>query len=407
MHADPVLLLKTWLLKAIIQELRGPQKRIQEVNMNSFRPSGDDKTLNCSLDKRLKTYLSAAGGISFVGGASVEGAVVGSTTPHTIGINQEVNIDFNLDGQIDYQIDHDRYVLTGGSVLDYLQVDKNDASSAANPLPIDNFGTFPLNGTSPNSDTEFLTFTNSFGDQGGYAVALKAGDLIGATGTGPAMFDGLVEGTRWDFQEGDSFLGTNTRIRANRLIDEDAGQIDAELQPSKPLTIPFGEQPEFPEIDDFVGNNGEVRYLGVRIDLNDAGHASFNNNANQYWYGWIGIRIDNEADATGTVTGWAYESTRGVSIVAGDVGIQTQAGDFDGDGDVDGRDFLQWQRGGSPNPLSSGDLTSWQNNYGAGNNLVANSTAVPEPGSILMTAVGGMCLLSGFMTRRFFIGRRS
>ena len=36
------------------------------------------------------------------------------------------------------------------------------------------------------------------------------------------------------------------------------------------------------------------------------------------------------------------------------------SGDFDGDGDVDGRDFLAWQR----NP-SVGSLTAWQNEYGA------------------------------------------
>jgi hypothetical protein len=55
----------------------------------------------------------------------------------------------------------------------------------------------------------------------------------------------------------------------------------------------------------------------------------------------------------------------------------TQPGDFDEDGDVDGRDFLEWQRGNSPNPLSSGDLSDWQNNYGAGS--LAATTAVPEP----------------------------
>lgn len=363
---------------------------------------------SASLDNRLKAYLTAAGGLGVVAASSAEAAVVSYATPQTIGINQEVNIDFNMDGQIDFQIDHDRVVLTGGSILDYLQVDKNDASSAENPLPIDNFATFPLNGTPANSDSEILTFTNSFGDQGGYAVGLKAGDVIGATGTSASgtMYNGLVEGTRWDFQEGDSFLGTGTRIRANRLIDEDQGQIDTALQPSKPLTIPFGPQPEFPELDDFIGTNGEVRYLGVRIDLNDAGHASFNNNADQYWYGWIGIRIDNEADATGTVTGWAYETTRGMSIVAGDVGEQSQAGDFDNDGDVDGRDFLVWQRGNSPAPLSAGDLAVWQTNYGVGS-MMASATAIPEPGSAIITAVGSICLLSGFAARRFFGGGRS
>jgi Ca2+-binding RTX toxin-like protein len=42
------------------------------------------------------------------------------------------------------------------------------------------------------------------------------------------------------------------------------------------------------------------------------------------------------------------------------------SGDFDADGDVDGRDFLAWQRGESPVPLSSGDLALWQEEYGGG-----------------------------------------
>jgi hypothetical protein len=59
------------------------------------------------------------------------------------------------------------------------------------------------------------------------------------------------------------------------------------------------------------------------------------------------------------------------------------AGDFDNDGDVDGRDFLIWQRGGSPSPLSAGDLADWRANYGTGS-LSANSSAVPEPGTSIM-----------------------
>lgn len=51
-------------------------------------------------------------------------------------------------------------------------------------------------------------------------------------------------------------------------------------------------------------------------------------------------------------------------------------GDFDNDGDVDGRDFLVWQRGGSPNPLSSGDLALWQSNYAAP--LAAEVASVPN-----------------------------
>ena len=39
-------------------------------------------------------------------------------------------------------------------------------------------------------------------------------------------------------------------------------------------------------------------------------------------------------------------------------------GDFDQDGDVDGRDFLLWRRSGSPAPRPAGDLATWQTNYG-------------------------------------------
>jgi hypothetical protein len=60
--------------------------------------------------------------------------------------------------------------------------------------------------------------------------------------------------------------------------------------------------------------------------------------------------------------------------------------DFDSDGDVDGRDFLKWQRGESPSPLSAGDLADWQQNYGVGS-LTATSVAVPKPGSLALLGI--------------------
>jgi hypothetical protein len=48
-------------------------------------------------------------------------------------------------------------------------------------------------------------------------------------------------------------------------------------------------------------------------------------------------------------------------------------GDFDGDGDVDGRDFVEWQR-----DPSVGDLADWQANYGTNSNAIG-AVAVPEP----------------------------
>ena len=63
--------------------------------------------------------------------------------------------------------------------------------------------------------------------------------------------------------------------------------------------------------------------------------------------------------------------------------IDASSGDFDGDGDVDGADFLAWQR----NDGTTAGLTAWQNNFGtAALQAAAKSTshAVPEPMSLLL-----------------------
>jgi endonuclease I len=71
-----------------------------------------------------------------------------------------------------------------------------------------------------------------------------------------------------------------------------------------------------------------------------------------------------------------------------------QAGDFDGDGDVDGRDLLKWQR----NP-SVGELGDWQANYGF-SSVVATSTAVPEPNTWTLTATAFMGIMASVRTLR-------
>jgi endoglucanase len=70
-------------------------------------------------------------------------------------------------------------------------------------------------------------------------------------------------------------------------------------------------------------------------------------------------------------------------------GGASQPGDFDDDGDVDGRDFLLWQR----NP-SIGNLADWQENYGTVPELGA-SVAVPEPTAAalaLLVAIMGLTI---------------
>jgi hypothetical protein len=53
-------------------------------------------------------------------------------------------------------------------------------------------------------------------------------------------------------------------------------------------------------------------------------------------------------------------------------------GDFDQDGDVDGGDFLEWQRGFGTN-YDASDLNTWQTNYGVANGLAGSSALNSSP----------------------------
>ena len=70
--------------------------------------------------------------------------------------------------------------------------------------------------------------------------------------------------------------------------------------------------------------------------------------------------------------------------------------DFDSDGDVDGNDFLTWQRGfgtqssaqksdgdyDNDTDVDGADLAGWQTEFGAGSGSL--TSAVPEPTSVVL-----------------------
>lgn len=89
----------------------------------------------------------------------------------------------------------------------------------------------------------------------------------------------------------------------------------------------------------------------------------------------------------------AFIAIADVAAVASVVTVTAIAGDFDGDGDVDGDDFLLWQR----NP-GVGLLGDWQGNYGTGS-LLAATTSIPEPASALLVILGVAMLTSQRSTR--------
>jgi formylglycine-generating enzyme required for sulfatase activity len=92
-------------------------------------------------------------------------------------------------------------------------------------------------------------------------------------------------------------------------------------------------------------------------------------------------------------TGAAYRpaqffATGSSSVSSNSLGIRiarlvdSVSGDFDNDGDVDGQDFLEWQRSDG----TAAGLAEWQAAYPAGS--LAAVASVPEPASIAMLLVG-------------------
>jgi hypothetical protein len=121
----------------------------------------------------------------------------------------------------------------------------------------------------------------------------------------------------------------------------------------------------------------------LEFGINAAGVADINASRGDDFYGY-GLKV-NKADVEfPKPLQFVFENSDNpnapVELVLEITEVVGSPGDFDIDGDVDGRDFLVWQRGGSPSPFSNGDLGNWQANYGT-MPLVAAITAVPEPGT--------------------------
>jgi hypothetical protein len=128
------------------------------------------------------------------------------------------------------------------------------------------------------------------------------------------------------------------------------------------------------------------------------------------------LKVGHRGNTRASVGGWIggiddvriYDQTLTAAEVQALMAPPTQAvtGDFDGDGDVDGADFIVWQThypSGSGGTTATGDANGdgaidgadfalWQNAFPTSPGSVA---AVPEPSTLVGIAIGGLLALAG------------
>jgi hypothetical protein len=120
--------------------------------------------------------------------------------------------------------------------------------------------------------------------------------------------------------------------------------------------------------------NDASGFIGVQFELNANTH-----------YGYVGYEGDAGLGGDGRVFTIGWEDMPDTALRAGNVPPGLTA-DFDGDNDVDGNDFLVWQRGlGTTHDAA--DLTAWQMEFGQ-TAAAASAAGVPEPTSLALLAAG-------------------
>jgi hypothetical protein len=138
------------------------------------------------------------------------------------------------------------------------------------------------------------------------------------------------------------------------------------------------------EVADLAGTS-----LGATLTMADNGSGFFQTSDEQPLSHRFGLKVTTNIFLTGIST---IDTVNLASFTQRftQTGLLSPAGDFDVDGDVDGRDFLVWQRGGSPTPLSLADRATWQSNYGAVAALAPTLTSIPEPSALLLMMFGAV-----------------
>jgi hypothetical protein len=164
--------------------------------------------------------------------------------------------------------------------------------------------------------------------------------------------------------------------------------------------------------------NANITGLGIGVKTNDSGSAVSNsqppNPAQGYWHGRLDdVGIFNHAFTDAEILDLYEKGLMGIQLDGTSEPPTNHPGDFDGDGDVDGADFVAWQtnfpkESGATLPQGDGDgdgdvdgadFVVWQTNFpftpGPG------AAPVPEPSAMLLFAIA----LAGHAARAWRSGR--
>ncbi len=268
--------------------------------------------------------------------------------------------------------------------LDKVQLDRYNTTISANLLADPSFELF--SGPGPNGTGGWTLFNNAFYEttevapQDGFTTVKVYGPFTGGPNAS-GMFQNVAALPGDEFSasifahspSGDSILGNQNYTNVTLQFVNAGGSVIGSVNFS-----PGTNQRDTPIFDGRDPNMIQNEWVNYAVDaVAPAGTAYVRFNA-------FFIQLANQGGAV------FFDSPSLVKLTDATPSVP---GDFDGDGDVDGRDFLSWQRGVSPTPFSAADLATWQGAYNGG--ALAAVNAVPEPASVTLLVVLGSLFAIG------------
>lgn len=243
------------------------------------------------------------------------------------------------------------------------------------------------------AQTQTFTF-GTFSDPGAFDVSgeniIINADSASASGpNGGAGFNGLnvdFEATDYQIEIEAKLLPGNTTTEFNLMLGDNDGDDSGPMMGSEDYNFLVS-----------TDNFNETDFSTFTIPLGTGSESSF---VTTFGFTNGGDELQNfdlsqmQIQASGDAGGVLNLEVARFAIVERP---PSAPGDVDGDGDIDGQDFLMIQQGISSGAFSATDLADWQSAYGGASPAAA---AVPEPASCLLVLCATALLSLNHRTHR-------